>query len=204
VKLWGISIDDLGDIVRRVSVESYGGNIRVGEGCQGTWSESGKRVRVVTFGLRCESSKGPGHRVSASAFGPRRRMVAACWHAHRDVLAAIFDANPDARLKSILADYRGRADFLASFPATGAKNIGAPIAPVRADKACECDGEYVPPMVDPPRAFGPDRSPVAFLSPDADTWSPDKADAEASAMLDFLAECRATDEARRERRRIAR
>jgi len=138
MQLWKVTQDELAAIVQRVSREQYDGNIRVGEGTQGDWRTVGKRVQHVRFGLRVNSSKGPGHRRSASPFGPSRRMVAACWHAHRDVMAAIFEAHPDARLKTSMADYRGGEDFEDSFRETYYTNLGALIAPVYAGEACDC------------------------------------------------------------------
>lgn len=138
MQLWGVTQDELSAIVGQVSRDLYDGNIRVGEGTQGGWRTVGKRVQHVRFALRVDSSKGPGHRVSASFFNPGRRLIAACWHAHRDVMAAIFEAFPEARLKTAFADYRGRDGFEADFEDTYFTNVGAQIAPVYIGDACEC------------------------------------------------------------------
>ena len=139
MQLWGATQEDLATIVERVSAEQYGGNIRVGEGMQGRWSTQGSRVKRVLFGLRVNSSQGPGHRRSAGGLSQSKRMVAACWHAHRDVMAAIFDAFPDARLKTSLADYRGAGDFREAFPETYYSNIGSMMFPCYMGDACDCD-----------------------------------------------------------------
>lgn len=139
MQLWKVTQDELCAIVGRVSREQYDGNITIGTGTQGDWRTVGKRVQHVRFALRVNSSKGPGHRRSVSAFSPSRRLIAACWHAHRDVMAAIFEANPDARLKTSFADYRGREGFEDGFMSTYYKNIGSQMYPAYMGDACDCD-----------------------------------------------------------------
>ena len=66
----------------------------------------------------------PYQRVSSiSRYGEEkpRRVAAVCWHGHRDFMRAVFDINPDARLKSALADYRGRDDFERHYQSTYSK-----------------------------------------------------------------------------------
>jgi len=96
-----------------------------------------KRVsrNCITFTLRVSDSSGRGARRSATG----RKMVAACWHVHRDVMERIFSDYPQCRLQSMLADYRGAADFFETFHATGANNIGSMASPRRIDEACNCE-----------------------------------------------------------------
>lgn len=86
----------------------------------------------TNFTLRVYSSQEKGARHS----GTGRRMVSACWHVHRDFLAALFELAPDARVRTALADYRGRASFEEQFKETGQRLVGLGV--VLRD-ACECE-----------------------------------------------------------------
>lgn len=127
MKLFTVPTDALAVIVRKVSAQNYAGNILI---------KSLARVsrNAITFTLTVRDSNAPGSRRSKTG----RRIAAACWHAHRDIMAEIFSQYPDARLVSQLADYKNRVDFLASFPGTGATNLGSIAKPMRADTACNC------------------------------------------------------------------
>ena len=73
--------------------------------------------------------------------GNRRKLgsYVVCWHGHRDFMLALFDAKPDARLKSAMADYRGRADFLASYGNTEHRQVGSMMDPACYGDLCECE-----------------------------------------------------------------
>lgn len=105
--------------------EKYAGNV--------VWSDlndfQGRRDgrwSYPRFTLQTRDAWAYGSRTAASG----RHMRKASWEAHREALAAIFDADPGAFVHSALADYHGRDDFLAKFPATGDKNIGSRAEPV--------------------------------------------------------------------------
>ncbi len=128
MKLANVTACQLRMIVSVVSDESYAGELifeREPEG-NGKW---------VHFTLRTVNGKSPGARRTHTG----RRLAKACWHAHRDVMQLLFDTHPDAVLVTMLATYDGRDDFLATFPDTGATNLGSIAAPLRADAACECN-----------------------------------------------------------------
>jgi len=135
MKVWGITYEDAERIVDHVSIDHYGGNVRIDQ-----LREEGKRVRTVSFVLRTNDTRGKGSRRTRL-----RRTTSGCWHAHRDVMAAIFAQNPDARIKTMLADYRGKADFEAKFPETAHVQCwqGGPPQLDR-DRECECEAPYVP------------------------------------------------------------
>ena len=124
---YGITETDLRNAAERAS-KLYDGNIiidiRVTTG------------RAIRFGLRVKSSKGDGAHRSASG----RRTVSACWHAHAEFFRQLFEAFPDARVKSAMADYRGRTAFLSQYEFTGMRNIGSAHHPAQAREACECAG----------------------------------------------------------------
>ena len=82
-------------------------------------------------------------RTSSSGFNPERRVAAVCWHGHRDYMRAVFSRDPDARIKTAFADYRGSEGFERDFPETGYRNVGSMMYPAFAKDICTCSwGEY--------------------------------------------------------------
>ena len=67
-----------------------------------------------------------------------RKINAVCWHGFRDFFRALFEYTPDAVVKTALATYAGSKGFEATFPATGAKNIGSMFEPMAIADACLC------------------------------------------------------------------
>jgi hypothetical protein len=57
-------------------------------------------------------------------------MPAASWEAHRDFMFNLFAINPEGRIKSAFADYRGLVDFEAKYRATADRNVGSQMFPV--------------------------------------------------------------------------
>jgi hypothetical protein len=106
--------------------ERYEGNL--------TLNIAGRRGNALSFRLGVRSSRGRGGKVGRNG----RHIAAACWHAHRDFMLALFDLAPEARLKTAVADYRGKAGFAAKFEATGRRNIGSMMEPIEYREACEC------------------------------------------------------------------
>lgn len=142
MQVWNVSPEVVKASVAAAS-ERYGGNVI----CDGEPEHTGVTVKSsVRLKLRVKDSAGPGAGISIDRFGSTkkgyRRKVSACWHAHRDVLAEIFRACPDARVKSVMADYRGADDFERKFPDTAHVNIGSMVYPVAAGDSCLCDGPY--------------------------------------------------------------
>jgi len=78
------------------------------------------RLGLDTSQPRDEEGYAPFQRRSTSQWhqDKPRRIAAVCWHGHRDFLRALFRLQPDARVKSALADYRGSEDFERSYRAT--------------------------------------------------------------------------------------
>lgn len=74
--------------------------------------------------------------------GKRPRIPGAvCWHGHRDFMIELFNRYPDARLKSALADYRGRDDFWNKFPETIEQPYERLGYQARAPLGCDCPDE---------------------------------------------------------------
>ncbi len=128
MKLWNVPAESLRQIVTEVSDTLYDGNIRFKR-------EPEKAGRALRFTLTVATSKAKGGRRSSSG----RRVCACCWHGHRDIMQHIFNGYEDARLQTAQADYKGRADFEASFPSTGDVNIGSQMEPMAFSDACDCD-----------------------------------------------------------------
>jgi hypothetical protein len=99
----------------------YNGNLRLDVSRE--WStRNGSRVRAV---LRARDSHKRGARTSWQG----RHTVAASWYAHRDFMHALFEINPDGRIKTAMADYRGSDGFERDFPETFWKNAGSAMQP---------------------------------------------------------------------------
>jgi len=77
-------------------------------------------------------------RTSASGFHEGRRVAAVCWHGHRDYMRAIFARDPEARIKTSWADYKGSENFERDFPETGYRNVGSMMYPAFAKDICTC------------------------------------------------------------------
>ena len=114
--------------VTEISESMYSGNLRI------------KRLEretrnAIRFTITVYDSRAPGGRISHTG----RRVAAACWHAHRDVLQRLFDHFPDARIRTAVADYRGKSGFEQDFPATADNNIGSMFQPMCYADACDCE-----------------------------------------------------------------
>lgn len=121
----------------------YDGNLRPLFGTD--YSATRFSARVVLratgyklYGRKDTSRLAPAQRRSSSAFGGERRINAVCWHGYRDVLVEVFNINPNARVYTALAKYRGRESFYREYPLTGERNVGASIAPVTMPELCDC------------------------------------------------------------------
>jgi hypothetical protein len=91
------------------------------------FTRNGSAIRCT---LRYSAALDPNEmtrRLSASG----RRTCGVTWAAHRGFLMRLFDTFPEAVVVSALATYRGKADFLAKYPATANHNAGSRMHPVR-------------------------------------------------------------------------
>lgn len=140
VKVWTTLTDDaLYDIANAVGV-----SIACGQSVNRTRTPIDKVGRAYSFSLRPTEGKDEHgnrqyQRISASAWSSGRRVFAVCWHGHRDFMRAIFEHDPNARIKSYVADYKGRDDFERNFGQTGFHNIGSMMYPMFMKDACVCN-----------------------------------------------------------------
>jgi hypothetical protein len=93
--------------------------------------------RAKRFTLKLADCK-RWQRTSSSYFNRGRKVAAVCWHGHYHFMREIFRINPDARIQTSWADYKGLESFLTDAPRTGRRNIGPPIDPLYAEDACLC------------------------------------------------------------------
>lgn len=140
MEIRGLSLEQIEQAVETASLH-YNGNLEMSS-YSDPLNKRGDAWRV-RFGVK--SARRPGSRVSNNPYMDKpKRIASACWHAHRDIFRAIFDINPDARIKTALAEYHGSDDFEDKFPATAYGNGHALAAPIsNIGDACNCDeGDY--------------------------------------------------------------
>lgn len=122
---------DVESIVNRISRENYEGNLACGPyavmfGAPRFVKEmKDGRIRL-SFCLRVRDCTKKGARRTFSG----KRWVSASWQAHYDVMDALFRADSTAHLKTGLATYEGRDDFLAKAPDTYYHNVGSMVNPM--------------------------------------------------------------------------
>ena len=135
----GLSLDQFRELVETVSTDNYDGNVIVQ---QDAYALSKNRFRAQ---IRCKSGRGSGARTTTSG----RHMPIACWHAYRDVIAWIFRMNPNARVQTSLAIYRGSDDFQVKYLPTGRVNVGSMVEPVTMPELCQCEHEEAYAVIEP-------------------------------------------------------
>jgi hypothetical protein len=91
------------------------------------------------FTLRVKSSKGKYHRRSPDMpWRNGRRLVACCYHGHWEFLNHLFDIAPEAIVRTTMATYKGKRDFLEKAPAVAYHNQGSRMYPTDYGDACDC------------------------------------------------------------------
>lgn len=127
--VWGVTPTQLAKIVRTISADKYEGNVIFKNGPEMASSKK------MTFTLTVKRGAQPGGRRAPDG----RKVAAACWHVHQDIMRELFSQFPQARLKSMMADYRGKEDFEDNFPETAWVNIGSEANPCYSGDACGCE-----------------------------------------------------------------
>lgn len=134
LKIWGVSSKDIARAADLAGV------------CTTTPETDGKSLSVCLTPKTLKFRKlkasylmdHPERKVELGRKG-RGYSWAICWHGHYAFMQSIFDINPDARIKSHMADYCGLQDFLSSADETGEKNMGSPNDPLEYRKTCDCE-----------------------------------------------------------------
>lgn len=144
MKAWGVTPDEIRQAARSVGLQ-------VAQDWQGRGIvQDGRawrfRLAVDSSQPRDDDGALPYQRVSTAPWnvnqrtGRPRRVAAVCWHGHRDFLRALFDVNPDARVRTALADYRGREGFEREYLSTFGQGNGYHVA---YGQACACGSDVV-------------------------------------------------------------
>jgi len=106
VKIWYCTEEQIREAATEVGVRLW--NDYYGRSAVGKIGRA-HNVRLCIDRLQPRSAAGyapfqrTGHR--------GRRLPYVCWHGHKRFMLALFRMNPDARIKTALADYHGKADF---------------------------------------------------------------------------------------------
>lgn len=127
MKIWGLTEAQLEQCATEIGVKLYEARV---EG-------RAIRCRILPTGEKIEGDY-KYQRTSASGWHADRRVHAVCWHGYRDFMLAVFEVNPDARIKTMMADYRGKDDFLSKYEETGYRNVGSMMYPMQAREVCNC------------------------------------------------------------------
>jgi hypothetical protein len=78
-------------------------------------------------------------------YGKRpRRSRYACAHTYGFFFVAVFERNPDARVHTAKADYRGYREFLDKYLDVLDSNVGSIMYPLRYADECTCLSDYIP------------------------------------------------------------
>lgn len=85
----------------------YKGNLRL--------VDAESKGNGVQFRLGVKDSRAYGARLASSG---KRHTPSTSWEAHRDLFRAVYRTHPDAVIVTMVATYRGSADFEEKFPAT--------------------------------------------------------------------------------------
>ena len=79
------------------------------------------------------------HGFTITSAGKYRRINAVCWHGYRDMMAALYELDPNARIKTSMADYRNKLDFENRYEETGYRNVGSIMEPRMYREMCGCE-----------------------------------------------------------------
>ena len=115
MQVWGVSEADIRAAVgeaRLVVFNDYG---------YPRWSGIGKKGRSLTVRLGVDRTqpRDPEGLLPFQKRGHRgRRLPYVTWEGHREFMRILFRDHPDARVKSAVADYKGRAEFWRLHPST--------------------------------------------------------------------------------------
>lgn len=105
--------------------------------------ETAWRFRIVPLPDKDEYGWKLYQRRSTSAFNGERKVHAVCWHGHRDFFASLLRLAPDARIKTAVRTWTAATFTQENLRETFSRNVGAPIMPVMAGEACNCE-QYNP------------------------------------------------------------
>jgi len=112
VKIWGLTEGEIKECVKLAGLTVWGD--WTGEG------ELAREGRALHVRL-CVDKNGPRTNglLPFQKLGYRgRKTPYVTWEGHREFMLVVFERFPDARIKSAIADYKGRDDFFVKHPHT--------------------------------------------------------------------------------------
>lgn len=133
MQITGITPQQFTDAVAKASVK-YDGNLTA----EITSVQSANRFRarvIPKMSSSAPKTPAPGARKSWNG----RCLKAACWHAYRDAMYEVFAINPQARVYTAMATYKGIDGFESQYPATADQNIGSMMQPAYMPDLCNCE-----------------------------------------------------------------
>jgi len=108
VLIWGLTQQEIQQAAGRSCTRIKGG----GGSDHGTPRKVGRAFSCTLATTRRPPKWGRRSKHVQNKDGQYRRIPGAvCWHGHREFMRQCFQVNPEARIKSQLADYRGSNDF---------------------------------------------------------------------------------------------
>jgi hypothetical protein len=116
VKIWGLTEGEIRECVKLSGLAIWS-----------DWSGHGVTKNGNALSLRlCVDTTQPRtngllpFQKRARSLGGRqgRRLPYVTWEGHREFMLVVFERYPEARIKSAIADYKGREEFLAKHPQT--------------------------------------------------------------------------------------
>lgn len=125
----GVTVDQVKQLVSNRSIHKWKGNVIFNRAPE-------NYGRSVRFTLRCDSSRGPGHRRGFQG----QRMVAACFHAYTDMIKQIVKAG--GQIKATGFEDGGTwitsDNFSTAYSVAASRNIGSIVEPLYYAEACDC------------------------------------------------------------------
>ena len=115
MKVWGVTEGELRAAASEAGVAIH--NDYFGHGIEADGRALRFRLNVDRSQPRDENGNLPFQRIGYRG----RRIAAVSWEGHREFMRILFRDHPEARLKSAVADYRGRDDFWVKHPETRGK-----------------------------------------------------------------------------------
>lgn len=120
MKIWGVTEAELRSAVKEAGLVVF--NDRDNLVINGvTYSPITKDGRALRIRLSVDATK-PRDAEGLLPFQRRgqggRRLPSVSWEGHREFMRIVFRDHPEARIKSAVADYKGRADFWQKHPST--------------------------------------------------------------------------------------
>jgi hypothetical protein len=122
MKIWGASEKEIRQAAAEVGIRLWDDEYGRGP------FKDGRALRVRLCIDRLQPRNASGYAPFQRTGHRGRRLPYVCWHGHKRFMLALFRRQPEARIKTALADYHGRADFLLKHKGTFGQGNGFNVA----------------------------------------------------------------------------